>query len=246
MDASQISIVGFAFLFAAFAKGVSGLGFSTTALPFLALSIGIKEALPILIIPSLASNVLIMTRTDAFRESVFRFRYMYLGAMIGVAAGVVLLGIVDGQIAGFFLGFVLMIYCAFAALRPNFRLRPDLERPLAPLTGLVTGSINGLTGSQVMPLLPFLLSLRLTPDVLVQSSNVSFTLSSLVMTFGLAQLGLFTLNSLTISIVALVPVWLGLTIGARLRQRLPANAFRMVVLIMLGLSGIALMVRPFF
>ena len=50
-----LSVAAVVFL-AAFVKGVTGLGFSTTALPFLVLTIGLKETLPLLIIPSILSN----------------------------------------------------------------------------------------------------------------------------------------------------------------------------------------------
>jgi hypothetical protein len=36
-----------------------------------------------------------------------------------------------------------------------------LEKPLAPVTGLATGIVNGLTGSQLMPVLPYLMALHL-------------------------------------------------------------------------------------
>ncbi len=54
MGGFEILVVAGAFVFAAFVKGTTGLGFSTIALPFLVLAIGLKEALPLLIIPSMS------------------------------------------------------------------------------------------------------------------------------------------------------------------------------------------------
>ena len=48
----QIAAIFAIFMFSAIAKGVTGLGFSTMCLPFLAMTVGLKEALPLLIIPS--------------------------------------------------------------------------------------------------------------------------------------------------------------------------------------------------
>ncbi|MEM1315153.1 MAG: sulfite exporter TauE/SafE family protein, partial [Pseudomonadota bacterium] len=52
--------IGFALLFAGFVKGATGLGYSTTSLPLLALVIGLKPALPLVLAPSLASNLVVL------------------------------------------------------------------------------------------------------------------------------------------------------------------------------------------
>ena len=53
LDLTLLQIAGVlaTYMFAATAKGITGLGFSTTCLPILALFLGLKEALPLVIIP---------------------------------------------------------------------------------------------------------------------------------------------------------------------------------------------------
>lgn len=243
MDVPSIALVGAAFLGAAFVKGATGLGFSTTALPMLALTIGVKAALPLLIVPSLASNAMVMIRTGHFAEMLSRFAWLYTLALIGVGIGILLLSWVDGLTAGAALGLVLFAYSLFAWHRPNLLLAERLERPLAPLIGLATGTINGLTGSQVMPVLPYLMALRLDPDRLVQATNISFSLSSLVMAIGLSQIGLMTWQTALISVLGLVPVFIGVRLGSGLRARLSPDLFQRAVIAMLGLSGLILVGR---
>jgi hypothetical protein len=60
----QVAAILATYLFAASAKGVTGLGFSTMCLPFLAVTVGLKEALPLLIIPSISSNLVVMHGRD--------------------------------------------------------------------------------------------------------------------------------------------------------------------------------------
>ncbi|WP_084173568.1 sulfite exporter TauE/SafE family protein [Modicisalibacter zincidurans] len=117
---------------------------------------------------------------------------------------------------------------------------PSLARTLAPLAGFVTGVINGMTGSQVMPVLPFLLALRLDPRRFIQTINISFSLSSIVMALGLSTLGLMTLETLWISLAGLIPVYLGTRIGGLVRQRMNAETFRTVILLMLIVFGVVL------
>jgi len=118
------------------------------------------------------------------------------------------------------------------------------EKPwlFAPI-GLVTGLVNGLTGSQVMPILPYLMSLKLTKDELVQAINSSFTMASLVMLIGLGRLGLFNAEIATISAAGIIPVALGIWLGGRVRRKLPESVFRTIVLWLLVLLGIGLIAK---
>ncbi|MEM8971536.1 MAG: sulfite exporter TauE/SafE family protein, partial [Pseudomonadota bacterium] len=143
------------------------------------------------------------------------------------------------------LGVVLVAYCLFALANPNLRLAANLEKPLAPIIGFTTGILNGLTGSQVMPVLPYLLSLNLEPNRFVQAINFSFTLSSLVMAAGLTKLGLMTLETATISACGLVLVWAGIKLGTRVRSMLSPELFRAIILVFLMLLGASLAVRWF-
>ena len=239
----ELAVIAAAFFFAAFAKGTTGLGFSTTCLPFLVYAIGLKAALPLLIIPSLASNILVMRDAGHFRETVSRFWPLFLMALPGVILGLWLLNSIDGKLAAAVLGLVLVAYCIFALANPHLKLPSTLEKPLAPLVGFTTGIFNGLTGSQVMPVLPYLLSLNLEPNRFVQAINCSFTLSSLVMAAGLAKLGLMTIETAVISACGLVLVWAGIKLGTRIRKMLSPEIFRVIILAFLLLLGMSLAVR---
>ncbi len=232
-----LAIAAAAFLIAAFVKGATGLGFSTCALPLLALSIGIREALPLVLAPSIASNLLVMRGAGHFRETVRRFWPLCLAVLPGIALGVMLLVRIDPLAAGAVLGAVLAGYAAFALARPALMLPSRLERPLQWPVGLMNGMVNGLTGSQVMPLLPYLLALKLDPNRFVQAINCVFTFSSLAMAAGLSETGLLTGPAAIVSVLGLLPVWAGVKLGEALRRRLPAEAFRKVVLAFLVLLG---------
>ena len=104
----QVIIILGTYFFASSVKGVTGLGFSTVCLPFMVLTVGLKAALPLLIIPSLASNLIIMRQAGHFRTTFHRFWLMLLTTVIGVFLGLALLSKVDGTFAGAILGLVLI------------------------------------------------------------------------------------------------------------------------------------------
>ena len=90
-----------------------------------------------------------------------------------------------------------------------------------------------------------MLSLRLEADRFVQAVNIGFTLSSLVMVFGLSQVGLLNWSTLLFSVAGIVPAILGSWVGAILRRRLPDTRFRLFVLSVLIVLG-AILVSRFF
>ena len=208
LDLTVITIALLAYLIAGLVKGTTGLGFSTTCLPFLVFAVGMKEALPLVIVPSLVSNATVMRDAGHFRETVWRFRWLYLALLPGIAGGLWVLDWVDGLTASGALGAVLCIYSAYALFRPERHMPDHWERPLAAPVGLFTGFVNGITGTQVMPLLPYMLARPLDPNRLVQAINCSFTISSLAMAAGLTALSLFTLEQLALS-AAGVPAAIG-------------------------------------
>ena len=135
----QIIIILGTYFFASSVKGVTGLGFSTICLPFMVLTVGLKAALPLLIIPSLASNFIVMRQAGYFRTTVNRFWHMLIATVLGVCLGLMLLGSVDDKLAGAVLGLVLILWCAFSYVTPNLKLSLEKERPTGIMSGIATG-----------------------------------------------------------------------------------------------------------
>ena len=239
----QIAAILATFVFAAVAKGITGLGFSTTCLPLLAVIVGLKDAIPLVIVPSISSNLMVMYNAGHFPQAMRRFWPMLVATIPGLILGLWILSRIDGALAGGILGLMLLLWCAFSLASPETKLPSKWERPLGPVSGFLTGMINGVTGSQVMPSVPFLMMLRLKRNLFIAAINCSFTLSSIVMAIGLSQLGLFRADAALLSIIGTGFVFFGLTAGERIRRNLSANRFRIAVLVMLSAMGASLIVQ---
>jgi len=231
------------FFLAAFLKGTAGLGFATTCLGVMASYLDMRVAIPLVILPSLLSNALVMIDAGGFLRILRRFWFLYITALPGLVCGIWILGGGDTTLPRAVLGTAMVVYGCWGLWGGTIVLTE--AKWLAGIIGLSTGLVNGLTGSQVMPILPYLMSLELTKDELVQAINTSFTFASLVMLFGLGRLGLLHTDIMIISAVGIVPVGLGITLGGRLRSKLPEAVFRTIVLWLLVLLGSGLIVRAF-
>lgn len=242
---AQVIAILATYAFAATAKGVTSLGFSTICLPFLVITVGLKDALPLIIIPSICTNLVVMKKAGKFGETLHRFWPMLLASLPGLFLGLWALELVEGPIASGVLGLILLIWCAFSYAKPDVKIKNKWERFLSPISGFATGIVNGLTGSQVMPSMPFLMALDLDRNLFIQAINCSFTLSSIVMVFGLGRLGLFSFEGVIISIVGTFIAFPCLNFGEYIRQQLSADTFRLALLSMLTVMGVGLVYRAF-
>lgn len=240
---TQLATLAAAYFIAALVKGVTGLGYSSTCLPILTLAFGLKEALPLVIIPSVMSNLTVMFTTEGFVASARRFWPMLASAAVAVFAGLWTLTRLRGESAAAVLGVVLLCYVAFALANRRFHLREARTRRYEPAIGAATGFLNGLTGSQVMPVIPYLLSLDIPRERFLQASNQSFTLSSAAMVIGLGAAGLMSLQVVAVSACGVVLVVLGVNIGRRIGRHLAPQGFRTAVLVVLAALGVGLIGR---
>ncbi|MBF0446732.1 MAG: sulfite exporter TauE/SafE family protein [Magnetococcales bacterium] len=244
MNSVDWMVVAGIYYVAAYLKGVTGLGFATACLPMLVIAFDLKTALPLVIIPSLASNMLVMVEAGHFKEMVVRFRSLYLSALVGLFVGLYFLDRMDSYLGGAVLGVTLILYTLWSVGFPNVTLLNRRQESLLCIpVGLSNGIINGITGSQIVPVLPYLLSLPLDHNRFVQAINSSATLSSLVMMVGLSHLGLLTWDALPISLAGTLVVHWGVRGGAKVRRRLAPGTFKRALLFVTALLGVILILK---
>ncbi len=244
MDLPTAACVLLAYWFAAFLKGITGLGFSTICIPILSFFLDMKTAIPLVFLPSLTSNCLVMIQAGNFKPALKRFWPIYLAVIPGLLVGFAILRNIDSSLSRTALGVVLFTYSLWALMVRPLSLSPKMEKWLRVPVGICTGFVNGITGSQVMPLLPFLLSLRLSKDTFVQAINLSFTCSTLILLVLFQHFGFFSWTMLFVSLVGIVPVALGIYLGGQIRRRLKEERFRQIVLFFLLVIGLLLAVNP--
>lgn len=232
-----------AYIIAAVIKGTTGIGFSTSCLPIMALRLDLTVAIPLVIIPSITSNIIVMVQTGYFREALNRFWSLYLTSIPGIITGLTILISINVNVAKIVLSLVLVVYALTALSNKPLIRSPRWERNLKMVTGFSTGFINGLTGSQVMPLLPYLLALDLEKNIFVQAMNISFTLSSLIMFFQMSRLGYVSTNTLITAAICLIPVFLTVYACGKIRDRINSSLYRKIVLLFLLVMGIILLLK---
>jgi len=242
VDWEQLALAAFGLLVAGFLKGTTGLGYSTCALPFLVSAVGLRSAIVIVPIPALAANLGLLFGAGNVRETFSRFWIFYAATAPGILGGTMLLAWVDQKLATKVLGVITVGFVVYSVIRPNVTMPSRLERPLQLPAGLMNGLFTGLTGSQVMPLLPYMLALKLDADRFVQAVNIAVVTASLILALALLISGLMTWQLAMFSALGVAPAFLGVALGNRLRPRIPTRTFRTAVLVMIFLMGVSFIV----
>jgi len=230
-------LVVITFLLAGAVKGVIGLGLPTIAMGLLGLAMPPAQAAALLIVPSTLTNLWQLAAGGHLPALLRRLGPMLAMIFVGTLLGSAWLGINSGPWAVHALGAALVIYALYGLAGPALRVAPKQEGWLGPVCGLVTGVVTSATGVFVMPAVPYLQSLGLSRDEMIQALGLSFTVSTLALAFGLAGQDALGGQALGASLLMLAPALLGMLAGQWLRQRISAALFKRCFFIGLAALG---------
>ena len=212
------------FLLAGLVKGTIGLGLPTVAVGLLGLVMPPAQAAALLIVPSMVTNLWQLAAGPGILPLLRRLWPLLLGIAAGtwLAAG----ALSAGRLAQAAMGAALIAYALVGLLRIPMRVLPRTEPWLSPLIGLANGAITAATGTFVIPSVPYLQSIGLAPEDLIQALGLTFTTATLALAAALAGTGAFHPETVGASFLALIPALIGMQAGTRLRTRVQPETFR--------------------
>ncbi len=245
-DLADAALVWAVFLLAGVIKGICGFGLPTITLGVLVLTRSLPEAMALVLFPAVATNVWQALAGGALWPSLRRLWSFILAAMVGTWFGVGVLARSDAALLSGLLGVLLVASSALALFGPQWRPPGrERERWLHPVMGGASGLLAGLTGSFLVPAAPWLAALRLPPAQFVQGFALAVLAATLPLGAGLTRHGMLALESGLTALVGLVPAFLGMAAGQRLRSRLSETLFRRTVQAALLALGLYLALRAF-
>ncbi len=231
-------IIGLTFLLAGLVKGVIGLGVPTVSLAILTATLGLKPAMALLLFPSFVTNLWQGLVGGALVDILKRLWLLLAMVCVGTWFGVSVLAAADARTMSAVLGGVLAVYAGVNLLRAQVPSPGKAEVFVSPVIGAVNGVLTGMTGSFVVPGVPYLQALGLPRDVLVQAMGVLFTVSTVALALSLGDQRLLSMELGLTSLAAVIPALIGMVAGQRVRKRLSEAAFRKVFFCALLVLGI--------
>ena len=235
---SLLLLIAAAFLLAGFIKGVLGLGLPTVSMGLLAVTMPPAQALAIVIVPAIVTNIWQTFVGPYLRDIVRRLWPLMAGTVIGIWLNA---GLLTGPYAPYgtvILGLLLVIYAIVGLSRFSFKVARRDEKWIGGIVGVVTGLISAATGVQVIPSMPFMQTIGMERDELVQALGVFFTTATVALAFNLTTAGLMTAATALPGAVAMAASFAGMFIGQAVRTRMQPDVFRrwfLIAMILLGL-----------
>jgi uncharacterized protein len=225
-------------------KGTIGFGFPLVAVPLLSALMGPRVAIPVVAIPTLLSNVLVIRRGGAAGTPAAMWMALS-GLAVGTVAGALLLGSLDARLVSGLVGLVAILYVLATALRLTVRVPAASARQVGPVFGVLAGLMGGATGISSPLMASYLLLLRLEKREFVFWITVMFFIVNIAQVATYFRLGLYVVPVLTTALLVCVPMVIGTLAGLALQDRLAPRLFERIVLVVVFAAGLNLVVQSF-
>ena len=235
-DATALAIFS-AILLAGLLKGIIGVGFQTVGIAFLTIITNLPNAISLLLIPSLVTNLWQAGAGGKLFTILIRLWPLIITACMMVWFGSIALTSVSLSYLSALLGVLLIVYSAFNLFGLRFEVKTKNEWWLAPFIGLINGLLTGMTGIFVVPCVFYFQAIGFRKDTLIQSMGVLFTALTLMLIVSLKTKNILTLELSGWSAFAIFPAIIGVFVGQLIRKRISEEVFKKIFFLCLILLG---------
>lgn len=240
MTMTQMAAIAVAFIIAGIAKGTIGMGMPPIAIGLMSLALPLESAIAIMILPTMVTNIWQAVYGGSFRPLMRRFGTMAFTATAAILGVGLLFSTLGSQSTAGWVGVLLVLYSVLALTAWRPQVPRTAEWWANPLVGALSGTVAGTTGVAAIPFLPYMQSLEMDANELVQALGIMFLFITGMLAISLALHGAFHLTNSVGSVAALAPALLGVWLGQKARRRLSPKTFRTVFLVGMLLVGLHL------
>lgn len=232
-----------AFLLGGILKGAIGAGTPVVVIPILSIYVDVPYAVAVFALPALASNIWQGWR---FRHNIADRGFVLRlagGAAFGAFLGTLLLAALPSQFLSVTVALLALFYVGFRLMKPDWSLNYGIARALAGPAGLLAGILQGAAGISAPVSVTYLHAIHLPRERFIPTISAMFAAMAVVQLPVLAGVGLMGRDILLISILACIPLFAGMPIGAALVRRVGAKAFDRLIMLLLCVIAVTLIAK---
>jgi len=211
---------------AALTHGLLGLGFPMLATPLLALTSDVREAVVLLLLPTLSINLTNVIRGGHWQQSIGKFWPLALFGTVGSLFGTQLLVVADPEPFKLIMAFMILIYLNIHRLGIRMRWVGRHVLWASAIFGTIGGLLAGTVNVMLPALIIFALEMDLKPLVTIQVFNFCFFFGKLSQAAVLVNHGLLDQSHIIAAIPVICVALVAMTIGMRFRDRIEAVIYR--------------------
>jgi len=232
-----ITLVITSLLIAGLLKGVIGVGMPVVAFPLLSMLVDVQTAVMLLSVPLVVSNIPQALEGGRVLQALWSLAPVLVGMMPGVWIGVAVLLNVDPVVAKTIAGIVVVLVAALTLLAPELHIKQRLVLPVGLGAGFCGGLLGGIAALSGPLVFIFLLAKGLRGKAFTKEASMFLVVSSALLAAALMSSPRFSWHDVLISTLATAPVLAGTLVGQKVRDVVPADAFKKLVVLVVLLSG---------
>lgn len=222
-------------------KGLTGMGLPLFAIPAIATMTSVEEAVTLLIIPALGSNIWLVVSHRQYRQQLLAHKAFLIAGFIGGVVGTLLLLEINDRWLKLVLAVWLALYLLQRVFGNRFQMVFQARGAAAGAIGASAGVIQGATGISSHIVAPYFNKGDIKPGA------YAFLMATSFLSFSVAQLltastnGLFTPDRIVIGLIALVPTLIFTQVGIAYSARISNITFQKILFMVFLLMEIKLL-----
>ncbi|MFB6107577.1 MAG: sulfite exporter TauE/SafE family protein [Haloplanus sp.] len=235
-----LALVGGVLVLAGLVKGALGFGPALVSVPVLVQVFDPKTAIAAFSIPLLVGNLVVLWRDGVSWAAVRPHLRLAVTVFLATVVGAVGLLALPADVLSLVVGVAVLGYLAATYRSGEALARYANHRWSAYVVGSATGVLGGALGMGGLPLATYLDARELDRDVFTLVLVLLLALNNSVRIAALWAGGLFTAAELALGGAFVVPVFLGVVVGVRLRRYISPSRFETLVRLVLLVSSVRL------
>lgn len=245
MDCEQNLIVCLILFLAGAVKGVVGFGVPTISLAIL-LTMGYHENIwPVIAIACFFTNIW-QALSGPYLVELFEKLYFFLMVSFVTTFSVNLMfGAQHPDLSKLILGITICLYLGFRFFARNVTLSVSHHYSSTTMIGFAQGAVTGISGSFLLPVVPFMQLLMDEREKYIQALGVVFCNMAIALSCSLVIKGDFTQSVSALCIAGSVAALSGMHFGKIYRRKMPKAHFEKAVLTTMLVVGVILIAKFF-
>jgi uncharacterized membrane protein YfcA len=232
-----IMLLAVSLVIAGLVKGAIGVGMPVVAFPMLSMLVDVQTAVMLLSMPLILSNIPQALEGGFVRQTLWSLAPVLVGMVPGTWIGVAVLLNVDPAVAKIVAGTGVILVAGLSLLAPTLQIKRRMIGPIGLGAGFCGGVLGGIAALSGPLVFIFLLAKGLSGRAFTKEASMFLVASSVLLASALAASQKFDWDDVLISTLATAPVVAGMLVGQKLRDAVPADAFKKLVVLVVLLSG---------
>lgn len=232
-----IALLAVSLVIAGLVKGVIGVGMPVVAFPMLSMLVDVQTAVMLLSMPLVLSNIPQALEGGFVGQTLWSLAPVLVGMLPGLWIGVTVLLHVDPAAAKIAAGLSVILVAALHLLAPKLHIKQRMIGPVGLGAGFCGGLLGGIAALSGPLVFIFLLAKGLSGKAFTKEASMFLVVSSAMLASALTASQKFDGRDVVISTLATAPVVAGMLVGQKVRDAVPADAFKTLVVLVVLLSG---------